>query len=303
MPVYQPFSYSECLPIRSVNALPIELRIRPGQIEEVLLLRLLTGTLDITSTANAHITRARVNYGLLDSAVNRNISARTVLEPFTSERIPTAKVIGYYQNCLTYGNRRLWKRFFLELCNYAIQKNKGSNALAFIHAYRSLELISYCFPLVFAARSTSYERTYLDLKKFFKESDKELSFFINFVNNHLFSDNLILDQHLPITISEPIVDLREQYFNLMKKRCEGNSGIPIISATPFSEIVITRRGLLKLAIDIRNRYFHLLTGDYNANLGSDELCEPDRFFALVCDKVVNWLGVTYFEILRTYVDP
>lgn len=303
MPVFHPFTFIECLPHRSVQALPNELRIGGNQIEEVLLLRLLTGTIDLRSAATGRITKARTNYAQLDHSQNQRLSAKIVLEPFTTEGIKPDDVAQYYATCVQYGNRSLWKKFFLELCNYTLQRAANSNALAFVHAYRALELVSYCFPLVFASRSKSYEKTYVDLKKFFSNSDKELSFFIKFVNEHLFDGNLILDQHLPFPINEAIPDLREQYFKLLKKRCDENNGIDLISATPFTEIVITRRGLLKLSIDLRNRYFHLLTGDYHANVGSDELCEADRFFGLVNDAVVNWLSFVYFEILRGNIDP
>ena len=302
MSPHPPFTFFECLPSRSAQALPIELRVRTTQIEEVLLLRLLTGTLDIRSSATGQLTKARTNFSRLDFSLNTRLSAKMILDPFDSEGIKRANVLRYYSSCVTYGNRSLWKRFFLELCNYVCQRNANAHSLAFVHAYRSLELISYCFPLVFAAKSRSYEKTYVDLKRFFSGSDKELSFFIKFVNNHLFGDNLILDQHLPVAINDSEPWLREQYFGLLKKRCDENNGIPLISASPFTEIVITRRGLLKLTIDIRNRYFHLLTGDHNENIGSDELFEADRFFSLINDKVINWLAVIYFEILRSSVE-
>lgn len=303
MPAFQQFKYKECLPNRSVNALPNYLVVKHNSNDEVLLLRLLTGTLEIQNVTSGKTFNQRINYSKFDFEANSILSAKIIIDVFKNESIRLPLVETYYKNCFRYGNRALFKNLLLELTNYFHQKEVKSDALAFLHLYRAVELISYCFPLYFASKSSSYEKTYTSLKEFFTKVDSELNFFKKFVNEHLFkNDTTILDIHLSIPINAPNPILQEHYFKAIKKLCENNNSINLISSTPFSEIVITRRSLTSLIYDLRNRYFHLLTGDFNHNFSSGELPEINYFYRNVNDKIMNWITQIYFEILLTTID-
>lgn len=194
MPSFQQFKYKECLPSRSVNALPNYLVVKHNSNDEILLLRLLTGTLEIQNVVSRKKFIQKTNYSKFDLASNSNLSAKIILDVFKSESVRLPLVEKYYKNCYKYGNRLLIKNLLLELSNYFHQKEIKSDALAFLHLYRTVELVSYCFPLYFASKSTSYERTYSSLKEFFTKVEGELHFFKKFVNEHLFNnDSTILD--------------------------------------------------------------------------------------------------------------
>lgn len=303
MPTFQQFKYKECLSTRSINALPNYLVVRHNSNDEVLLLRLLTGTLEIQNVTSSKKFTQNINYSKFDFETNNILSAKKIIDVFKSESVKLSLVEAYYKNCFKYGNRVLFKNLLLELTNYFHQKELKSDALAFLHIYRAVELVSYCFPLYFTSKSNSYEKTYLSLKEYFTKVDGELNFFKKFVNEHLFkNDTTILDTHLPITINAPNTLLQENYHKAIKKLCDNNKAINLISSTPFNEIVITRRGLTSLIYDLRNRYFHLLTGDFNHNFSSGELPEINFFYRNVNDIIMNWIAQIYFEILLTTID-
>lgn len=302
MPSFDPFSYSECLPLRSRQAIPSLLQIRQKASEEVLLLRLLTGTIDIKNNVTGAKLVQRTNYTLFEYQQNSRISAKTIFNVYTNDNISQTKFVEYYTECFKFGNRTLFKNLLLELANFFYQKQKNSHATAFLHLYRSFELVSYCFPLFYASKSTSYEKTFVSLKEYFAKVDGERPFFKKFVHEHLFQGDLRLDQSLSINITAPKPILQQQYFEALKKLCDNNKAIDIKSSAPNNQIVISRRGLTSLIIDLRNRYFHLLTGDFNEKFSSGELSEVDNFFFLVNDIILNWISVIYFQILKKTID-
>lgn len=221
-----------------------------------------------------------------------------LFDHFKADKIPLSKVEKYFKTSITRGNKIFFRNLLLEISNYFYQKNKKSYATAFLHLYRSLELISYCFPLHYASNAKSYEKTYNSLKEYFTKADGgELSFFRVFVNEHLFNGDVLLDINLPIKLSAPKPILQTQYYNAILKLSNANKNITLKSSNPNSEIVITRRGLISLTIDLRNRYFHLLTGDHNNNFSSSELAEIDHFYFQVNDIILNWISIIYLQIL------
>lgn len=303
MAAFEPFLFKECLPPRSHSALSSILHVKPKQNSEVLLLRLLSGTLDLKNNTTGILINQRNNYTSFDFKANSRISATVILNVFSVDGISDTKVFNYYKECFKFGNRNLFKNLLLELSNFFYQTHKKSHATAFLHLYRSFELISYCFPLFYASKSTSYEKTFVSLKEYFSKADGERPFFKKFVHDHLFAGDLRLDQTLPIKITAPKPELQKQYFDALKKLCDNNTNIDVKSTTPNTEIVISRKGLTSLIIDLRNRYFHLLTGDFNDNFSSGELAEIDQYFVLVNDTILNWLSVIYFQILKKTINP
>ena len=299
------FNFSECLNVKSCNALQEYLRVKRNQSSEVILLRLLTGTLDFENTVNNTKISQRTNYTKVDYEINKRISAKLINQVFTidSNKISETNIKEYYINSIKRGNKIFFDNLLLEFCNYFYQNQKGSHATAFLHLYRATELISYCFPLHFAAKSKSYKSTFNSLKEFFTKTEGELSFFKKFVNEHLFKDNPIIDLDLSIKITERNDELKKQYFRALKKLCDNNKSIIVKSETLNSEIVITRRGLTSLIIDLRNRYFHLLSGDYNDNFSSSDLSEIDLFYKKTNNIILNWLSIIYTEILINTIEP
>ncbi|SEA76590.1 hypothetical protein [Pedobacter hartonius] len=303
MAKFKQFQYSESLTGRSLNALPEFLRVNSRSLDEIILFRLLSGTLKVKNKFKRTKFEQRINYFNLDYIYNGKISAKLIKDILKLNTIRPSKLEEYYNSSIRYGNKVYFESLLLEVTNYFYQKENKSHATAFLHLYRATELISYCFPLYYASRSTSYEKTYTSLKDFFAKADGEVSFFKNFVNVHLFKDDQsLLDVNLEISINSTSVDLDAQYFKAIKKLCDKNKNITLNHSTPNSKIVISRRGLTSLIFDLRNRYFHLLAGDYNDNFSSMELAEIDEFYKCVNEHILNWIAVIYLEVLSQKVD-
>ncbi|UOQ78675.1 hypothetical protein MUN84_09145 [Hymenobacter sp. 5516J-16] len=268
--------------------------------EELILLRLMLGTIKVKNNLNGLTIRQNTNYCSQDFSQWQSLSRKSIINFLSAEGIDLDSMHDYYSKSITFGNKKFYKSILLELSNYIYQKQKDSHATAFLHLYRIIELISYSFPLVYSSRATSYEKTFNNLKDYFHKVDSELNFFKQFVNGHLFKDNAaLLDISLNIPITAPNQDLQEQYFKAIKKLCDNNSkSIPISGSTNYSEIIITRRGLTSLIYDLRNRYFHLLTGGYNNNFDSNDIMEVDLFYKNVNDIICNWIGVIYLEVTK-----
>ena len=64
---------------------------------------------------------------------------------------------------------------------------------SFVHIYRTLEFMSYSFPMIYASKSMDYRGSYEHLKKFMNgDSDGELKFFKTFLKE-LFKNNILLE--------------------------------------------------------------------------------------------------------------
>lgn len=296
------FTFRDNLQARYVGSVPLAMQVSATSTEELIAFRLLLGTLKIEDTLTGKHIKQDINYSLNDFEKNSVISAR-VFRDFFEPDIEFADVENYIFNSVRHGNKRLFKNFLLEITHYFFCSAKGNELAGFLHIYRALELISYCFPLFYASKSKDYHGTFDTLKKFFKESDSERSFFKNFVHNHLFQNDPLLDIWLPIQFDNSNPILQEQYFkSFFKIQQQAKKDIEVLDYTNFSEVVLKRRGLISLMINIRNRNFHLLEGDYNQNLTTDELFDFNGFYKNFNQVFLNWLSLIFLKIFKKAIE-
>jgi hypothetical protein len=296
------FTFHENIQNRYLGALPANLRVVPGAnaIEELVLLRLLIGTIKIEDSLSGNVIEQRENYSLTDFATNRVISTKPIKA--TLDSLTLVDLSNYITKSVRHGNKKLFRSLLLEISNYFLCKSRMENVSAFLHLYRALELISYCFPLYFASKATSYHNSYLALKDFFKGAEGERDFFNKFVNNNLFMGDPLLDIHLRINFDNSDPVLQKQYFDSFMKMHRQNSKIVIVNNSPNDFVTTSRRSLISLIITLRNRTFHLLEGDYNDNITAEELYDFNGFYNNFNDNLLNWISVIYFKILLKAVD-
>lgn len=309
---YNQFLIKEALSSSQLNRLPncLHFNFNVSQPNyEMLLLRILTGTVDIEHKLSGKIIKTRTNYCDYNLAKNSRLSATTLLKIFkegtyaNEKDIPKIYYEKYYINFHKYGNQLFFKNLVDELCNYLHKQSLKSHSLAFLHLYRIIELISYTFPLHYTSRAKNYKKTFIQLKSYFNSLDKsdgELAFLKNFINNHLLEGQSILDIELDIHISTSDITLQKIYFENLKKICDDNNFLK--NSVPNSIITISRRNLISLLIIIRNRYFHLLTGGYQNNFDSTVLPESDLYFEIVNDIGLTWVAQIYLEIVLTNME-
>ena len=291
MSSFEAFTYTELIPHRSLPATSL-LRIDRGMPKEALLIRLLLGTVDFHHVLSGQTISQRKNFSILPAIPNTVIS-NTIFRNLLAPDFKKKDLENYLRTHRS--NADFFKNIILEISHYFYQANKKSHTVAFLYLYRALEAISYCFPLIYAARSTNFIGTYKKLKSFFSDKERsELKFFSIFIDN-LFSDNLVLlDVPVEFVLTAPDLNIQEIFFDTLSHILTNDR---ISDSTRPNSIKVKCRDLLGFTVDLRNRYFHFLTGGIR-KLNSSEIVEPDWFFSLINDSIANWIAYIYFNILK-----
>ena len=128
-----------------------------------------------------------------------------------------------------------------------------------------------------------------------KDNAAELPFFKLFVNDLI--DKAILDTRLSLDVSTNNVITRSAHYRTLTKIFKGSM---IVSQSENSHIEIQYRSVIPGFIELRNRYFHFMSGNPN-NLTGTDLMDSDEFFSVVNCGFANWLCYVYFRILEARV--
>lgn len=296
MSSFNQFTYSE-VSISVQNSLPEYLRFDKKINKLGILIRLLTGTIKIEENVSGKLFRPRINYSKIKYLQNTRIS-KVAITSFLNEGYDSSHLNTYLQRTIPY-HHLYYKELLNEFTCYFYNKNNKNYSLAFINLYRILEFISYSLPMIYAANSKNYLGTYDKLKNYFKGSDSELKFFDLFIKDII--SNSVLSSRLKFDITAFNEDIRNNYFQILKKICDEDGHINLKNEDKPSFIEIDYASLMHLVINLRNRYFHFLSGKQK-NISSTQLIDPDSFFSFLNDDIVNWLSVIIFEIIRKEIE-
>jgi hypothetical protein len=263
--------------------------------EELLLLRLFNGTVDIKHLLSNKVFKPRINYSTFP--YKRIRKSRSIIENTLNDGLRFQDLSEY----LRYSRRKhkgFYKPIRHEITNYLYQKYRKSHTLCFIYLFSLLEGISYGFPLIYSSKTNDFKKSYKSLQKYFlrKENDGELAFFKRFVNEMFTRENyLTLSIDINIQGNNLNLELQQKYYRAIKKIC---------NESDISDEDAPRKISLKFAtfgdfiMNLRNRYFHYQRGGWQENLSSLEVVDPDSFFSIVNDSILNWIAIIYFEILN-----
>lgn len=183
------FIYKDNLSAGDHAGLPTELIISDIVSNEAVLIRLLCGTLMITYSVGENQIRMeqKKNYSVPGTLENRSFKNKIIKDFFSFEKY--RKTEKQSINKYITSNRRnhfVHGELLSELTNALIWL-ETSPIESFVHIYRTLEFISYSFPLIYASKSMDYRGSYEKLKKFMSgDSDGELKFLKTFLKE-LFS--------------------------------------------------------------------------------------------------------------------
>ncbi|QNN40464.1 hypothetical protein [Pedobacter roseus] len=145
--------------------------------------------------------------------------------------------------------------------------------------------------MIYASLSRDYHGSFNKLKNFFDSSKSELTFFDEFVKKLL--DTSLLESPLIFNFNTLSPDLNKNHFVIIKQFLTDNN---IDNQIQNVSITTSYQHLLKLAIDLRNRYFHFAVGGQR-NIRSIDIIENDVFFKIINEELCNWLSIIYFDIL------
>lgn len=249
----------------------------------------LLGAADLLNENGGVVVRQRRNFGVLGAPLVRAAKG-DFLRSLANQGLGLDLVNRYLRRSTV--QQPYYRELLLELLHYASRTAQGQHAAAFLHLYRFLERVSYVFPITYALKSDNFKGTY-DSFKLYIAGDKtgELKFFQKF-------QAAVLDESLrTASLSFDFQSLpyggEEAGYKLIKKFSSLNC---LVSENPGVEVLLECQGVLELAINLRNRFFHAGSG-HGDNISLVDLADPDGFFGRVNANILNWLGVVYFQTL------
>lgn len=255
----------------------------------LILVKLLIGPISINYGSKK--LRQKINYSTIPSSIQILKQGTASFKKFASDYNVSLLPDEFIKNNLP-NNREFFRDILAEFSHYFIQTNSKSHLSAFVFIYRLLERMSYSFPLLYCKKEIDFFGTFQDLKNLFNlDSSGEHALFKKFLNQGKFIDKTILDTTYIIDFSTH--SNRDIYFKTMVKLFKSFE-----STDPSTyQLSIKFREIPNLLIIIRNRFFHLRTGDGKNNIAIKNFGDPDDFFLELNKTFCSFLAVLVLHIL------
>ena len=291
------FRFREAIANNYLTALPSYFHVNRNTTYDILIIRLLTSTLDIEVKKNSSVIRLNQNFLEFPRyVVNRKSSRpiKDILSPFTlADYVKYSKKF-YGRNVIFYNN------LINELTFYFSYSNQGQHQAAFVNLYRTLEFISYSFPLIHASHYGNYTGSFQALREFFvDDKTSELKFFEKFTQSLFQGTNYLnLSTDFDFSSSDVIVSSNcyDIFYSLLPPR-------DWLLADPITyTLSVENSKLINLFKNTRNRYFHFAIGGWQKNIHISDLKNPDFFFQKLNDNFLNWICYIYKEVIRESID-
>lgn len=272
------------------SKLPTEIVVNERISNEAVLIRLLSGTLNVKYTVNGEEKEIEqnTNYSVPGLLQNTSFSPNIIKDFFGFDKFNKSerKIVDDYLR-VNRRNHFIHENLLSELTS-AIVWQESSPIESFVHIYRALEFISYSFPLIYASKSTDYRGTYEKLKKFMSgDSIGELKFFKTFIAE-LFKNNILINYEFEAYFlngcEEKVKTELQRVINNPYYEFDGNT------------LKIRLMNIIDLIVTLRNRYFHMLVGQGMENFYDVSYDKRDLFSALT-PIFINWLTLVYKEII------
>ena len=175
--------------------------------------------------------------------------------------------------------------------SHAFSVLKTSPCESFVHLYRTLEFMSYSFPLIYASKSKKYLGSYNSLKEFFKGGDGmgELKFLGYFLDTLFTEEPTTYDFEYEVLFESISVDsLREDFKKAIKQDFfvfEGNT------------LTVKFRNIKDIFVEVRNKYFHMLLGQGTNNF-LDMNYDKTELFKALNPVFINWISCIFVKIVQ-----
>ncbi|MEZ8579438.1 hypothetical protein AB6D24_06305 [Vibrio splendidus] len=293
MPMYETFSYKDNLPLRIFRPLPEKLKIVDDRDPEILLImRLLSGNVELTHNYTSKVVKSRVNYFSSDLTPFNNW--KTEFPAYFSEDITADDLASFIDNT-KYVNRNFYSVILSEVSQFVFHTNRKSHTSAFIYIYRILEKISYAFPLIYTSKTQDFQQSFNKLKELMvgDGEKKELGFFKTFIDI-LYRGDSIADTSVDIEFTASDNDVKRQMFKEVK-RVTPNDAIHG-DTTEFEMLSIKYCEMGSFIISIRNRFFHNLNGGAK-NIDSDKIVDSDELFSFINPMAMYWIAMVFLEVV------
>lgn len=271
----------------------LDLHSFPGY--EAKLIYLLLGQADLLETYSGTLVKQRTNWAQLGTTVVGR-RAGSLVHLLTRQGLDPGELSLYLVRNLR--QTSFSGELFDEFARCIFFSSKGRHVQSFLHLYRLLERVSYAFPIAYASKSHDYKGTFKQLKNYItSQQDGELKFFNGFVNQLIASPDLNSLVRLDISANTP--GNRVAHFATLQRLVPPNR---VINAVQDQSLEISYRDVLDLLINIRNRYFHFMSGNPD-NLTGANLPDPDELFKVLNPIFLNWLAHIYFRVIEARTQP
>lgn len=266
------------------------LKFGPSSSFEAALVLTLIGAGNILDGSGRRLVGSRLNFGISGSpkiSANSEASVRKALQNVGLDVVSLDKYLQKSQK-----QQKYYRELLLEIVHALVRSKKGQHLAAFLHLYRFLERVSYVFPITYAISSEDYKGTYDAFKSFISgEKTGELKFFQKFqaasIEEALRKASMKFDfQGIPF-------GGEAGGYQVVKKF---SSPALIVSEAVDLNVELESQGVIELAINLRNRFFHAGSG-HTDNLSLVSISDPDAFFGRINGPVLNWLSILYFQTL------
>lgn len=253
-----------------------------------ILIQLVLGKTDIRDLSGKLLIKQNQNYTVLPDQKSGR-TAYSILSSFFGLDITKSEERKTCNQFLLKDRRNefVYSQILNELSQYFV-RNEDSPIEGFLHLYRILEFMSFCFPMIYASTTMNYKGSFDSLQKFFKgDSSGELKFFKKFIEALFKTEPLIMNytysQYIDVS---NIADVESDLGRIVTPGLFNFSG---------NTIEFEFRNVIDIFINIRNHYFHMLVGKgtynfYNTNYDIKEL------FAGLNPAFLSWLIIIFTSI-------
>jgi hypothetical protein len=292
MSQYLAFSYSDKLSKRVHSQLPQHLRLTGDRDSELLLiLRLLSGNVELTHNYSDSVINSRVNYFSGDLVRADNWKKEF---PFLFSEDTTAEDLSIFIQNTKYINRSFYSAILAEISQFILHTKRGSHTSAFIFVYRILEKISYAFPLIYASKTQDFLRSFGQLKELMvgDKEKKELGFFKAFIKM-LYKDDSLSDTSIDIKLNSNESQVCEQMYKSLKEVID--KSIIHEDSNEYDVLAIKYTDMGSFIINVRNRFFHNLNGGAK-NIESDKIVDTDELFSFINPMAMHWIAMVFLQV-------
>ncbi len=262
------------------------LKVKEESYYEAIIIRLLSGTINIIDKKDNNCIKARTNYLMLGTVENQDdLLTIDLINRCILPDIDEASINCYI--LYNKSNNDFFRRLLTEMTHFIVCQSKERFTEAFVHLYRISEYISYSFPLIYAAQATSYLNTFDTIKSFFGNgtSGGELGFFKEFQKIIIDKDILDLNYEMSYIVNADIVCYVKKSFETIAKEAPMN--------ITDNSILIQNKSIFSLILSLRNKYFHMASKSRN-------LLEPNidmnNIFNIINNACFNWIAYIYNQI-------
>lgn len=273
--------------------LPYQFRVSSGN-NQAILIRLLAGSIDCIHLHKSKLIKIRKFHR--EDRIEKN--TKSAIRHYCSD-YDTDPNLSNFDNYLKLN--RVNNKYFESLCReiaYAkIHEKQHSSISCFFHCYRSLEKISFTFPLLYSSVTQDYLSMYTDLKGIFTSNSMgELKFLEKFIDRELRNHSL---NTLTIDIELPSSEIDKENH----KRTIRKLPTKIVDSIQFedTEMKVPFKHFSSVFIETRNKFMHF-SSDYNKNFSMKDDFDIELYLEHLNSAFFIWFKYMYSFIIEKRID-